>query len=379
MILATATNPSRAWHHNPACKDTFAHVGSCDIVAPGLIWLGEIMVALKTERRAFLWYVSPVAAPPEAKKTVTLDEIVTILEAELAAKRARVYLSDAARLLEDDDPNRDEKNQIFIAKIRRDPKHKTVTLLINRGDPNAVSPAFINSETSAVRVEHPKAKESPGWSAHLVISTTADGTQHRACFEKMPHVSSFLVLSAIDKMLARVVHNDPQYTYEIEVKKGTKIRKTVRSYRPSLTTKRVPSENLEKDLESGELSSVTLTKQKIFYTGVGAKDLIKRQEEKIVIRTAPADKPKVAAFIKGLTTWAKEEKFEAISFKLEKLPGGATNNPTLLLDNLDALEQLYVRAQRLTGFKELLEACYSDICDEIETKMIAVVNGKHGW
>jgi hypothetical protein len=142
---------------------------------------------------------------------------------------------------------------------------------------------------------------------------------------------------------------------------------------------RVPSENLQKDLEQGELTSVVLTKQKVFYTGPGSKDLIKRQEEKILIRTAPADKSKVASFIKGLTSWAKSEKYEEISFHLERLPGGATNNPTLTLDDHDALEQLYVRAQRLTDFKTILEACYANICPEIEAKMVEVVNGKQGW
>jgi len=45
----------------------------------------------------------------------------------------------------------------------------------------------------------------------------------------------------------------------------------------------------------------------------------------------------------------------------------------------NALEELYVRAQRLVGFKQVLEACYPDICDEIEAKMISVVHGSHGW
>lgn len=152
----------------------------------------------------------------------------------------------------------------------------------------------------------------------------------------------------------------------------------MRRYRPALATKRVPSEKLRDDLEEGELTGVTLTKAKIFYTGVGADKLVKRQEEKIVLRTSPADKKTVAAFLIGLAAKAKQEKFEDITFHLDKLPGGLTNNPTIALDTHDALEELYVRAQRLADFAELLEAAYSDICPAIEEKMTDLVNSG-GW
>src|ERR1700722_2173345 len=343
---------------------TLALTQSCAILRPRF---GEgIMVALRSERRVFLWRVYPRPVPIDAKKPVTLKECAKFLEAALAAGTARAYLSEGGRILEDDAAERDEKSQIYIAKIKRDTAKKTITILINRGDPNAVSPAFINSETHAVRVEPPKDKEAPGYSAHLVISTSSEATgKHRACFEKMPHVSSALVLSLFDRIIARAIARDPAYSYEVVVRrtKSKEIKET-RRYRPSLDITRVPSENLEKDLEQGELTSVVLTKRKDFYSGPGAKDLVKRQEEKILIRTAPADKSKVTAFVKGLTRWAKSEKYEEISFHLERLPGGATNNPTLTLDDQDAMEQLYVRAQRLTDFAEILEACYADIWHE---------------
>ena len=163
------------------------------------------MVALRTERRVYLWRVWADTSLGGLEKTASLDEIIGILEQEMVAKRARVYIS-SGRILDDSDPSRDEKNQIYIAGIKRDETAKTITLLFNRGDPDAVAPAFIHSETSAVRVEHPKEKETPGWSAHLVISTEAKPNQHRACFEKMPHVSSSLVTLAIDKIIMRATY-----------------------------------------------------------------------------------------------------------------------------------------------------------------------------
>ena len=80
------------------------------------------MVALKTERRVFLWKLTPRPNPSEAKKPVTLEEITKIVRFEYDKKRARAYLSERGRILADDDPDRDEKNQIFIANIKEDQK-----------------------------------------------------------------------------------------------------------------------------------------------------------------------------------------------------------------------------------------------------------------
>jgi hypothetical protein len=146
--------------------------------------------------------------------------------------------------------------------------------------------------------------------------------------------------------------------------------------------KRVPSEKLARDLTKGELSRVTLTKKTESYTGVGIETLVKRQEEKIVIQTRAADAGIVKRFIKGVMDWGKQEAYEDITFHLDRLPGGQSNNPTLSLtelENQDALEQLYVRAQRLTEFDDVLEACYAHVCKLIQSKMISVVNGRHGW
>ena len=172
---------------SPAYPRNAPHRGTLAVVRPPYA-LGASMVALKTERRAFLWRIKPRPMPDEAGEhgaSVTLDEIVTMLEGAVAAGKANCYLSNS-RILEDDDENKDEKNQIYIARIRRNKKTKTVTLLINRGDPNAVSPGFISADDRSVRTVDPGDDESPGWSAHLVISTAQetgkDAGKHRACF-----------------------------------------------------------------------------------------------------------------------------------------------------------------------------------------------------
>lgn len=245
------------------------------------------MVALKTERRVFLWKITPRPIPKDSKRPVDLNEILAILEAEFKAGRARVYLGEASRILEDTDTKRDEKSQIYLACLKRKKGSGTVTLLINRGDPEAVAQSFIDSKTKRVRIPQPNDTESPGWSAHLVISlkSTKEG-YHRACFEKMSRVSSSLVLAALDKIIARAAGKDSKYAYVIKKKDGKNTKDETRRYRPTLDTTRVPSEKLAHDLEQGELSSIILTKKIAVYNGVGAEKLIKRQEEKIILRTA---------------------------------------------------------------------------------------------
>lgn len=340
------------------------------------------MVALSTERRVFLWHVHPTVKPNEAvdKVSVSLDDIVGLLEAEWTAGRARVFLApDTSRIISEDDPLANPKNQLYIADIYRDPANSTVTMLFNRGDPNTVSPGFINIPAGSVRTEHPRPPETPGWSAHLVISTDLVSGRHRACFEQMPKVSSGLVEVALERMLEAAVATNPEFCYEVVVRKGGKSKIDRRRYRPVLSPKRVPSENLLDDLENGVLSSVTLTRRKQYYRGVSESRVIKYQEEKIVLHTRPVDKSEVLTAIGDVLQQAKDDGFTSVTFKIENLPGNQTSSPTLDLASADALEQLYVRAHRIDDFDDVLLQVYPTICSAISTKMNGIVNNQGLW
>lgn len=344
------------------------------------------MVALNAERRVFLWRVRPVASPSEANNAaritgtpvdVTLDEFISLLEAEHSAGRARVYLSDTGSLLPEDEPH-NEKNQLYVAQIRRCEERGIVTLLINRGDPNIAAPSFINTVEGTVRTEEAAEDEVPGASAHLVISTTLTADGHRACFEQMPHVSSSLVMTCLERIVDQALLNNPTYKYEaVQVSKGKKVS-IWKTYKPTLAQKRVPSDRLLDDLELGQLGSITLTKKKTYYQGPGIKELIKRQEERVVIAVKQAPKEQIKALVADIVQKAKSEEFESVSFDVSNLPGRSSARPTLSLADADALEQLYVRAQRISGFSQLLVTCYPSICDEIEQKMADLIS-QGGW
>jgi hypothetical protein len=196
----------------------------------------------------------------------------------------------------------------------------------------------------------------------------------------MSRVSSSLVLSLLNRIISRAVSNDHNYTYMVEVKTKQKIGSRPKPYRPAISVKRVPSERLIDDLEKGDLSGVTLTKRVVFYSGPGRDGLVKHQEQRITISINPGRPPAVAQLMRGIEALAKEQQYESVTFHIDNLPHNQSSNPTIPLDDQEALEHLYNRAKVITQFGgTLLESCYPSICTAIQQEMISVLNSEHGW
>lgn len=334
-------------------------------------------LSLRLERRAFLWRVRARAMPAESNKPATLDEVVSVLEAAWTAGKARVFLDADGQLL-DEGVKANPKNQLYIAQIKRDPSRDLISILVNRGDPDWVDPALLDPTLNKVRVERPSAKEAPGWSAHLLISTKLEASrEHRACFEKMPRLSGSLILAAFDRMVTLALETNPSYTYEV-IKKGKKPKIEHRNYRPTLEIRRSASETLAEDLERGVLSGITLTRERKSYAGIGVDPETKKVEEKIIITLAKLNATAAEAYLAKIIPKVREE-FESMQVHISELPGGQSSNPVLPLDEQEALETLYVRAKRLTGFDVVLEQCYQDVSPDIESKMYAEICDNSNW
>ncbi|WP_269515354.1 hypothetical protein [Brevundimonas subvibrioides] len=313
-----------------------------------------------------------------------MDDVIGILESEWTARRARVLVAKGSnRFVEADDQEADPKNQIYIADMGRDPTTGTATLLINRGDPDALGPAYIeiapNAVAGKIRSTTATANETPGWSAHLVLSLTPKGGVYRACFEQMPKVSSSLVETALNRIIAQAIKGNPHYAFEHVTKAKGRSKLSRKPYAPILSAERVPTENASDDLKNAELSQVTFTRKLTQYSGVGSAEIIEYMEEKLVIHTKPVGEDQMIRGLKNLLNQAKDEGFSKVTFGIHKLPGGATSNPTLDLDMEDALEKLYVRAKRLSEFGEVLLSCYPKINFAIQSKMIEVVASPGNW
>ncbi|WP_159010403.1 hypothetical protein [Bradyrhizobium sp. S69] len=339
------------------------------------------MVALKTERRVYMWQVAPRPMPKEAPVNVSLAGVVGTLKAAYDSQTAELFLNADGRVLPVDAPltEKDPKNRVYISDFEEDDGY--VTILINRGDPTVSDTAFINAVTDGVRTIVPETDESQGWSAHLVISKYMSGQNvHRACFERMPHATSWFVEALIKRILEMKAVNNPAYIFQKPKRKGGKIVYETFTYRDHLSIKKVPSERLKEDIKQGELSAIVLIDTKAKFTGPDSPDVIKSVERRLVIKPDKAvAQAKVLSYFKKLIPWAKEQKFDTIQVKLTELPGGATASPRFLIEQGDATETLYVRTQRLLEFGEILESCYAKIMPEIKSKMIALMQDNSKW
>jgi hypothetical protein len=252
--------------------------------------------------------------------------------------------------------------------------------LINRGDPYVADPALINANTGAVTPVHPGRDESQGWSAHLVVAKAAKAGVHRACFERMPHASSWFAETLIRSIIEEATASNSQYTYKAKLRRGKKIVEEIRPYRPHLSVEKVPSEQIKDDIAKGELSAITLIEKKPKYSGPDAPDIIKSIEHKLTIRPAKVDQSRVLKYIdEKLAPWAKKAGYDEIQIKVTDLPGGATASPRFELEKGDATETLYVRTQRLTGFGNFLQSCYAKIDSQIQQKMMDLISDTKKW
>jgi hypothetical protein len=338
------------------------------------------VVALKTERRVYMWHVAPRPMPQEAPASVTLSEILGIIKDAYQQKEAQIHLSGEGRVLKDDAPDsqRSPQNRIYIADLEEG--QNVFTVLINRGDPSVADAAYIDAASGTVRTISPEENESPGSSAHLVIQKAADSSgTFRACFERMPHVSSSHAEILLNTVLSRYALADPAYVYSKRVRKGRQFVTEQRPYRPVLTVRKVPSEQIKADIERGELASITLIDSNSEFTGPDAPDVIKSVQKRLILRPKAADTGRLVSFINQLTPWATGEGFNEIQINVRGLPGNASSQPRFILEQEDATETLYVRTQRLTGFSVILEGCYGGICKPIQSKMIALLTDGGKW
>lgn len=337
------------------------------------------MVALKTERSVFLWHLAPHPTPNEAPVDVTFAEVLEHLQNAFDDKKAFAHIDSDGNLVKLGSAT-PAKNCIYIADLRTTKSGSAVALLINRGDPDVAHPSFINPLQSTVTNVPPGADEVQGWSSHLVISLNEDSRgRHRACFERMPNVSSTLVQKYLDALIDHATETDPRYVYEKMLRKGKKTYTEFRPYRLRLGVNKVPSETLERDIKEGVLTGVTLIRTKPEYAGPGDPSVLKSVKEQVTLRVKDVDDGRAMAFARSVVTWGRDNQYDEIQFRIEELPGKRSSSPRFQLEQADAMDTLYARSQRLTGFETLLETCYPEVNKEIAKRMLAELNNDANW
>lgn len=336
------------------------------------------MAALKAQRRIFMWHMTPCPVPADAPREVTLAEVLSHVDEAFAAKKAFAYLNSDGRLIRDG-TQPDVKNCIYIADIHHTPDGKYCHLLINRGDPDVSHPSFLNPRKLTVKSVMPAADEVQGWSAHMVIAKQSGAGRHRACFERIPGVSSTLVQRYLDALLEQAADGVPAYSYPKMIKVKGKRTEVERIYRPHLAINKVPSSSLAKDVERGVLSAITLIKSKPQYSGPGDVSILNSVEEKLTVRPKQAGASRVQAFIHQVAEWGREQQYDEVQFEIKHLEGNTSAHPRFALEQAEAMDTLYARTQLLEGFALTLESCYSAINAEIIGKMVEALEDEANW
>lgn len=222
--------------------------------------------------------------------------------------------------------------------------------------------------------------EVQGWSAHMVIRTKADPTgNHRAAFERMQNVSSTLVQRYLDALLDQATEGKPEYTFEKVLKKGKNSVVETRPYKLRLGINKVPSEDLLNDVKNGALTAITLIRRNPEYSGPGNPTVVTSVKERLVIRTHKLEKDKAIDYIKDVTQWGKSNDYDEVQFSVTDLPGDTSANPRFAIEKADAMDTIYSRTHRITGFQKLLETCYQEIEPEIADKMSAELSNEKLW
>lgn len=334
------------------------------------------MVALKSERRVYLWRIHPHATPKDAP-VVKLDDILDLLEDAFAKKRAFAFVDADGKVAP---TQKTADNCIFIADFETSADGKTCRMLINRGDPEVAHPSFINPAALTVKNIPPGRGEVQGWSAHMVINKHADGTgKHRAAFERMQNVSSTLVQRYLDALLDHATNGKREYTYEKVLKRGKKTIVEERPYKLRLGINKVPSENLLEDVKEGSLTGITLIRQATEYNGPGDPTVVNSVKERLVIRTKKIDKNTAVDYIREVTQWGKDQNYDEVQFSVTDLPGDTSANPRFAIEKAEAMDTVYSRTHRLTGFSKLLETCYQRIESHIADKMARELSNEALW
>jgi hypothetical protein len=337
------------------------------------------MPALRTERHVFLWKVSAQTVPADAPLNHSVPQILDMLHAAYEEGKAFAFLNSAGRLASGED-EQDIKKCIFIADMKLSNDQSAWCLLINRGDPDVVHPSFMNPRSRSVKNIEPARDEVQAWSAHMVVDVAPqkDG-RHRACFEQMPGVSSTLVQTYLDALLSHAAEGDPQFSFTRHLKRGRKVVEVSRPFKLRLEVGKVPSESLKEDVKKGTLREITLHRTNVEYQGPAAPSVVKSVKSELRILTKDVTETAAMAYAQSIIPWAREHGYDEIQFHVTKLPGGTSAHPRFELDKLDALETLYSRSQRITGFREMLSACYEEMHPELAKKMLAIIREDSHW
>lgn len=271
------------------------------------------------------------------------------------------------------------KNIVYMSDFQKSPDGRTFRILFKRGDPDIANPSFTDIENNTSRTVNPKDGETVAQSAHLIISLENSHKSisgYRACLEQITGISRSLIFPYLNGIVDHYTKTDPRFSYQT----GPKKKRETRRYRPSFDCKTSPSTSLKNDIEKGYLSSIEFINTKADHLGADADPTLKSVTNRVHFRFKPISNSEMAdKKIRLYKDKARKEGFDYIRVSVRDNDKEKYVSSRFKIEEGDALDKLFSRAEMLTDFEDELKACYDSIHTELADAMIGIIKNNTKW
>jgi hypothetical protein len=310
------------------------------------------------------------------EREVIYADIIVRRRAEQAPYPPLSALADLWRRAKDEKlpPKKFEKGTVtaIIADFDQDLLQDSITLLISVADPNASDATYADHVKRSSRDIAKTATEGNEHSAHVVISLKerAGHPQTYACLiERVPTLSTMRLQSILNDVIGRYCKADTSlFTF-----KAAGGAKTAKPYVPNVLVETQASDEFLKDIETGTLSGLRLSKPAVSSAGTSMGPFLKLQDYSLNVKISP-DLPQGDRWktIKKAMI-AKSAEFQTARLYLK--PAGAASSSSVQFDATtgNLLGEAYARKRRIGPLSPLLRNGAEKIVPHLETEMLKLL------
>ena len=243
--------------------------------------------------------------------------------------------------------------QYRLAAANIDNQHLILEMLIRRSDKNAPNAAYSSFQNGELRVIRKEKNEGGDIAAHLLISMQSHEPNTYLCILEQTYGLSH---SRVQRLLSNTVNQLCKHKNSTDVDDEGALfdylhpsgNGKLTSFIPNIELRGYISEDLQRDLDEGTLSRVTLV-QPITNSPIAATAYIIEKEKQLIIKPSknfPA-KGKIATLLSSFSGKRDDYKSMRVGFK-------DTNekhrNIEIDLDNGQPVQQMYVKSAKVGPF-----------------------------
>lgn len=204
----------------------------------------------------------------------SLESLIAILERRRQAGQAHHTISKGSV-------------DLAIGDIRIDPTNQLATILIRYSDKDAAESAYSNISGGTFTAHRKGANEGGETGAHLFLSTAPERTmpnRYTCALEKTPNIDANLISRFVNKIIHDEYDADAQsFTFPNLAGQRTRAGDiALDRCLPRIELEGQPSETLERDVEEGRLTGITLSRA-IAKTPMGGVPFLLKREASLKV------------------------------------------------------------------------------------------------